>query len=155
MECRGGVGLVVRDQPKGWSVKSMRFHGPNVVICKIVARVKNTSLIGANLLPSTLDHLPDFEEALTRFWDHYPMVLGDLKSNISQAQNPCRQKFTDLLMEFGLVDLLHHFQQPWRFRNMSTWLQVQGGRFLRKICNYILETDCGQFEMVGIRDVHN
>ena len=27
----GGVGLVMRERPDGWSFDSMRFHGPNMV----------------------------------------------------------------------------------------------------------------------------
>ena len=30
-------------------------------------------------------------------------------------------------MEFGLVELLHHFQQHWQLQHMKTWLQVKGG----------------------------
>ena len=28
---QGGVGLVVQNQPQGWIIELMRFHGPNVV----------------------------------------------------------------------------------------------------------------------------
>ena len=38
-----------------------------------------------------------------------PHCLGGLNANIRQAQNPCSQKVTNKLMEFGLVDLLCHF----------------------------------------------
>ena len=34
---RGRVGLVSHEQPEGWIVESMHFHGPNVVICKVVS----------------------------------------------------------------------------------------------------------------------
>ena len=85
---QGGVGLVLRDQPKGWRVESMRFHGPNVVICEIVAGVKRTQLISAYLPLSTLWHLPDLEEALTRFQEQDPIVLEKLNANTGQSQNP-------------------------------------------------------------------
>ena len=42
---RGGVGLVIRDQPQGCSIDSMRFHKPNVVSCEFV-NGKQTPLIG-------------------------------------------------------------------------------------------------------------
>ena len=58
------MGLVVRDQPKGWSVKSTRFHEPNLVICEVVFSGKRTSLIGAHLSSFTLKHLLDLEEFL-------------------------------------------------------------------------------------------
>ena len=56
---QGGVSLVVQDQPKGWIVESVQFHGPNVVICEVVASNKQTLLIGAYLPPSTIEHLPE------------------------------------------------------------------------------------------------
>ena len=39
------------------------------------------------------------------------MVLGDLNADIGQYQNPGIQYVPDLLMEFGMVYLLHHFHQ--------------------------------------------
>ena len=50
---------------------------------------------------------------MSRFWHYYPIVLGDLNADISQSHNPQIQKVADLIMEFGLVDLLHHFYQRW------------------------------------------
>ena len=84
VEIRGG-GLFIRDQPKGWRVNSTRFHGPNMVSCEVVAGSKRTPLTGAYLPPSRLEHLPDLEEALTRFQYQYPIMLGDLNVNICQA----------------------------------------------------------------------
>ena len=34
---QGVVGLVIREQPQGWSVDSMRFYVPNVVTCEGVS----------------------------------------------------------------------------------------------------------------------
>ena len=62
---QGGVRLAVRDQPKGFSVESALFHGPNVVSCKVIGSGKRTLIIGSYLPPSTLYHLPYLEEALT------------------------------------------------------------------------------------------
>ena len=39
---QGGVGLVVWDQPQGWSIESTRFRGPKLVICKVVTGIKRT-----------------------------------------------------------------------------------------------------------------
>ena len=33
----GGVSLVVREVPRGWSMELTRFHGPNVVLCEVVS----------------------------------------------------------------------------------------------------------------------
>ena len=152
---QGGVGLVIWDQSKGWSVESTRFHGTNVVSCKVVSGRKWTPLIGMYFYPSTLEHLLHLEEALTRFCDHNPIVLGYLKAEIGQAQNPRSQQVANLLMEFVLVDISHHFRQLWRLCHMKTWSQAPRDRFLRTRCDYILGTHWHKFEMVGIRDVRN
>ena len=108
---QGGSGLIMQDQPKGWSIELTPFHRMSVVICEIIAGVKRTPLIGAYLPPSTLEHLPGIEEALTRFRYQDPIATGDLNTDIFQSQNLCRHQVEDLLMEFGMVKLLHHFQQ--------------------------------------------
>ena len=59
---QGSVGLVTREQPDEWGIESTRFHGPNVVSCKIVTGRTKTPVVGAYLPPSTLEHLPDVEE---------------------------------------------------------------------------------------------
>ena len=82
-------------------------------------------------------------------------MLGDLNANIVQYQNPRSQQVADLLMEFGLVDLLHHFWQCRRFHHMKTWSHVLRGKLLRTRCDYILVTYQRQFLMVGIKDVRN
>ena len=61
---QGGVGLVVRESPEGWSVESTCFHGPNVVIYEILSDGQRTSSIGAYLSFSTIDHLLDLEDVL-------------------------------------------------------------------------------------------
>ena len=66
-EVQGGVVLIVRNHPQLLSVESARFHGPNVMSCEVVSGGKRTLFVGAYLPLSTLQHLPDLEEALTRF----------------------------------------------------------------------------------------
>ena len=56
---QGGVGLVRRERPVGWGIESTRYHGPNVVICELFTGLNRTSLVGAYLPPSKMDHLPD------------------------------------------------------------------------------------------------
>ena len=87
----------------------MRLHGPNVVSYKVVTGRKRTLLIGAYLPHYNLEIFPDLEEALKRFRDQDLIVLGDPNVEIGQAQNFHSQQVADLLMEFGLMDLLHHF----------------------------------------------
>ena len=147
------MGLVVREN--GWSVNFTQFHGSNVVSCEVVTSGKRTTLIGAYIPNSTLDHLQDLEEALTRFRDHYPIVLEELNVNIVQSHNLHIQQVADLLMDFGLVEILLHSRQRWKFRHMKKCLQVISGRLLWTICNYILGTDMRRSEMAGIGDMHN
>ena len=52
--------------------------------------MKLTLIIGAYLLTYTLEHLPNLEEALTRFRDQDTIVIGDLRSDIINPQNPRR-----------------------------------------------------------------
>ena len=61
-----------------------------------------TPLISLYLPTSTLEQLPDLEEALTRFRDQDPIFLRELNINI-QAQNPCSQKVADMMMKFGMM----------------------------------------------------
>ena len=75
---------------------------------RVVTVVKLTPLIGAYLPPSTLEHLLYLEEALICFWDQDTIVLWDLNSGIVQAYNPHSHQVTDMLMDFGMMDLLHH-----------------------------------------------
>ena len=49
----GGVGLVARELIEGWIIKSTRFHGPNLVRCKVISGYQKTPLIGA-YLPSSI-----------------------------------------------------------------------------------------------------
>ena len=91
-------------------MESKRFHGPNVGYCEVISGGKQNSLIGVYPPPrATLDKLPDLEEALEGIWDQYPIVLGGLNEDIGQSQSPCSQYVADILMEFGLVELLCHF----------------------------------------------
>ena len=111
---QGGVCLVVQDQPQGWSIDVARFHGTNVVSCKVITEVQCNLIIGAYLLPYTLEHLLELEEALACFQDQYPIVIGYLSANIGKPQNPRSQQIADLITKSGLMDLLHHFQQRWK-----------------------------------------
>ena len=91
--------MIVQDQSQVWSIDLTRFHGPNVAICEVVTS-KRTQLIGAHPPLSTLEHLPDLAEALTKFYHQNPILLGDLN-----AHNSFSHQAIDMLMEFGLMDL--------------------------------------------------
>ena len=67
---------MTRERPVGWGIDSTRYHGPNVVICELITGLTYTPLIGAYLPLSTLEHLPNLEEALRRSRD--PIVYRDL-----------------------------------------------------------------------------
>ena len=94
----GEVLMVVRDQPQGCSLDSTHFHGPKVVSSEVITDWKLTLIIGAYLPPYTLEHLPDLEEALTRFWYQDTIFMEDLNAKIGQAQNLRSQQVADLLM---------------------------------------------------------
>ena len=83
---QGGVRLITRERPFGWWIDTMLYHGPNVVSCDIVTRLIWTPLVGAYLPLSTLEHLPDLEEALELFKD--TKVLGDLNVDLDEARIP-------------------------------------------------------------------
>ena len=65
------------------------------------------------------------EEALTSFQDQDLIVIWYISAYIRKSQNPRIQQVADLLMELGLIDLLHHFQKRWRYQHMKTWYQVR------------------------------
>ena len=122
---QGRLCVVIWYQPQGWGVESIRFYGPNFVICEVVTNVKYTPIICEYLPPSILEHLPELEESLTRFRYQDPIVLGYISTNIVQSQNSLGHQVADLLMEFGLMGLLHHFWQIWWYRHMKTWSRVR------------------------------
>ena len=61
----------------------------------------------------------------------------------------------DLLVEYGLIDLVYHFLQRSRFLNLKTWSQVRQETVLRSRCDYILGTEQQRFELIGIREMRN
>ena len=91
-----------------------------MVSCDVITSGKHTPLISAYIPIYTLEHLLDLEEALTRFQNQNPIVPGGLNDNIGQSQNPQSHQVADLLIDFGLVDLLLHFRKLWRFRHLKT-----------------------------------
>ena len=123
------VFMVARDRQQLWSEETTRFQGPNVVSCKVVTftNIKRTPVIGSYLPPYTLEHLPDLEEALVLFQEHNTIVLREIIANIGQGHNLRTHQVSDLIMYFGLIDLLLHFLQNWRFQHTKTCYWVRQG----------------------------
>ena len=142
---------MMRERPIGWGIESTHYHRPNVVSCEIVTGLTRTPLVGVCLPPLTLEHLTYLEEALQRFRD--PIFLGDLNVNLDEARSPRSQQVADLLTEYGLIDLVLHFCQRRRFRNLKNWYLVRKGTVLLSRCDYILRTDQRRFDLVGIQDI--
>ena len=150
---QGGFGLVTRERLVGWGIESKRYHGPNVVSCEIVTGLTWIPLVGAYLPPLTLEHLPGLEEALHCFM--VPIALGDLNVDLDKARSLRIQRVSDLLAEYILIDLVRHFRQRRRFRDLKNWSQAQQETILQSRCDQILGTDRRRFELVGIQDMRN
>ena len=131
----------------------MRFHGPNVVSFEKVIRPTRTPLVGVYLPHSTLEHLSDFKEKLQRFKWQDSIVLVDINAYLDDARSSQIQSVADLLIEYGLIEMVCNFRQRLRFRDLNTWTQVRQDTFLHLRCNYILGTNLRRFELVGIRYV--
>ena len=82
-----------------------------MVSCDLVVGDQQTPIIGEYLPPSILDHPPDLEEAPKNFLGRYPIVLGDLNTDIDRLRNSHDQQVSDFLASFGLVDFLAYFRQ--------------------------------------------
>ena len=72
-DAKGGVGMIIREKPQVWNINSTRFHGPNMVSCKVITR-KSTPLIRAYNPLFPLDHLQYLAEALTHFGDQDTII---------------------------------------------------------------------------------
>ena len=111
-------------------------------------KISQLTTFGAHLLLSTMEHLPDLEEALQRFRD--PIVLGDMNMDLDKARSLRIQQGEGLLAEYGLIYLVHHFHQCRRFQNLKTWSQARQETALWSICDYIIGMDWRRFELLGI-----
>ena len=151
----GWCGLGVTRTAQWAVIKSTRFRGLNVVICKIVIRRIRTPLFGLYLSPLTLDHLPGLEEALQCFKGLEPIVFGDLNMDLDNVHSLRIQSVADLLTDFGLIDLVRHVHKRPRFCYLKTWKKILQGILLNLICNYIPGTYWRCFELVRIRYMGN
>ena len=139
--------------PVRWGIESTRYHGPNLISCKIVTGITWNPLIGAYLPLSTLENLPDLEEALQRFRD--PIILGDLNMDLDDVRSPRSQQVAYLFEEYVLIDLVRNFLQLRRFRNLKTWSQVWQGTVLRSRCDSILGTHRRHLNIFEIQEMRN
>ena len=69
-----------------------------------------------------------YTEVKNRFPGRYPVILGDLNTDIGRLRNPREQQVSYFLASFGLVDLLGNFQQLLRYHHLQTLWQVHQGR---------------------------
>ena len=125
----------------GWSLELTRFHGPNMVIGKVVTGMSRTPIVVKYLLLSTLANLSNIEEALVRFRGQEPIVLVDINKGLDEAQNPCSQIVANLLTEFVLINLIHHYHKHICCFHLKTWTQVRQVTVFRERLNYILGTN--------------
>ena len=138
----------------GWILELTRFHGPNVVSYEVFRGTSRTPVIGAHLPMITLDHLPDLKEALERYRSQDLILMGNLNMYLDEAQNLRSHLVIDMLTEFALINLMSQSRQV-RLRLLKTWAKVLQGTVLRARCDYVLGTDRGLFELMGIRDTMN
>ena len=103
------------------AIWAVQIGGLDVMVLMDTKIGQRTPIIGSYILTSTLEHLPDLEEALKFFWHQDPIVIGDLSTDIGKPHNPHIQQVDYLMTELGLMDLLRHFQQLWRYRHVKTW----------------------------------
>ena len=115
----------MKERSERWIVKSMRFHGSNVVSCEIVFGAHQTSLIRAHLNLYIIYHLPYLEEALNHFPGREPIVMEYLNEYTGSLQNPWNEYMADFLVSFRLVDLLGHFRQQVCFHHIQMQWKVQ------------------------------
>lgn len=92
----GGSGNGCLVPTPGLYIYATHFYGASLVILEVVSG-ERTPLVGVYLPPSTLGHLPGLEEALTRFWDQEPVVLGDVNVDI-QDKNLRSQQVSNHLI---------------------------------------------------------
>ena len=83
------------------------------------------------------------------------IAIGDFIVYLDKAQSSRSQRLADLLMEFGLIDLVRNFQQRRQFWDLKTWTQVRKGAVLRSICDYIHGTDHRRFKPIRKMDMHH
>jgi len=152
---QGGIALAYKQDATNWHIESQQRHGPNVISCILVSADKRTPLIGAYLPPSHLNDLPYLTQALDRFPNQAPILLGDLNADIHNLAASQRNTQVDTLLgTYGLDDMLIHFRQRKPFRHYKTWHQYRSdtNTIHRSRCDYILGTDRRLFQSVGIRD---
>ena len=117
---QGGIALVTRQDAKNWHVESQLKHGPNVLSCILVSGTQRTPLIGAYLSPKHLNDVPFLVEALERFPNQSPLVLGDLKVDLKKTHSNRVNQVSSTLAAYGLEDILYHFRQRPNFGHMKT-----------------------------------
>ena len=148
---QGGIAILTRTSTE-WHIESLLKHGPNVLSCIFVHGTQRIPLIGAYIPPSDLATLPFLTEALQRFPNDTPIVLGDLNANINQPLGARNHEIAGLVSAYGLEDMLPHFHQRRPYRHNTTFFAKRHGQTIRSQCDYILGGDRRLFQNVSIRD---
>ena len=119
--------------------------------CELVSGQSRTAIIVAYLPPNDLDDLPHLDEALRRFPKLTPIVLGDLNVDLDRRITRAT-RLNATLAPYGFLDLLKHYKQRPKARNLFTYRQVlETGKCRQSRCDYILSPDRRLFESVQIR----
>jgi hypothetical protein len=80
--CQGGVALFFRDSDC-WQVESVRKHGPNVISFELVMGQRRIPVVGACIPPADLSTVEHVNQAMERFPERDPLLLGDLNVDLA------------------------------------------------------------------------
>ena len=150
---QGGLAIIQNTRTqRSWTIESIMAHGPNVLSCVLRSGLQKHALIGAYLPPSNLDDLPHLVAALERFPHLKPILIADLNTDLHSLNTPRAQTINATLVSYGLQDLLYHFVQARRYRNLKTWQQSRQGTTLQSRCDYIMSPDRRYFEWLRIKE---
>ena len=75
--------------------------------------------------------------------------------DLDNARSSWSQRVADLLLEFGIIDLVWHFRQRCRFQDLKTWTQVKQVTVPCLRCNHILGKDRNCLELGRIINMCN
>lgn len=148
---QGGIALFYRDSPY-WQVESVSNHGPNVISFELVTGYRRVPCVGVYIPPNDLTTLEFLLQALDRFQNRDPIVLGDLNIDMQSPRDAREVEIAGALSARGLEDMLKHFKQSRGFRHGNSWRQFRGGRLESSRCDYILGSDRRLFSNMQLKD---
>jgi hypothetical protein len=116
----------------------------------LVSTTQQTPLICVYLPPGDTTELEYLTEALNRFPNQQPIVIGDLSTDLEDLSQTRTMETNNLLASYGLINMIAQFQQRRKHRNCKTWLHMRNDPLIESRCNYILGTDKQLFKSVQI-----